>query len=170
MSIFSNKLLSIRKSKELTMVKLSKESGLSQSYISQLENNKKYPTLEAINSLAKGLSIENGVLDIREQEKIKNELLESKNQDDLNQAIGSVDSLISRNGSFPQDKKHDELKQLFIDEINKKFDSKFIELSPLIEEVEPEKIYTLYGEPLSDNEKWLLTSTLLGIKEARNKN
>ncbi|MEB5953171.1 MULTISPECIES: helix-turn-helix domain-containing protein [Enterococcus] len=52
---FKDKLRGIRNIEELTMVQLSNLSGLSQSYISQLENGK-LPSDENIAKLAKGLS------------------------------------------------------------------------------------------------------------------
>lgn len=52
-----------RKEKHLTTSKLAELSGLSQSYISNLENgNRKTPKIETINKLAKGLGVPNGTL------------------------------------------------------------------------------------------------------------
>lgn len=167
MSNFSNMLLSLRKDKNLTMVKLSEQSNLSQSYISQLENDRKKPTTEAIKSLASGLATKNKILDLQEQKNIEDELFESKNLDDLKSAMSSLDSLFSRNDDFSSDD-DEKFRQIYVDHLNKAVDERFIELSTLFEETENEKHFTLYGEPLSDREKWVLKNTLLGIKESRN--
>jgi transcriptional regulator with XRE-family HTH domain len=61
------KLLLIRKSKKISQAELSLLSGISQSYISDLETEKKTPTLNVIAKLANGLNC--SVLDLIEIEK-----------------------------------------------------------------------------------------------------
>lgn len=59
---FGNYLKKIRKEKGLTLVQLSKLSGVSNPYISQLENGHFKPSLEVIQKLSKGLGLDESVL------------------------------------------------------------------------------------------------------------
>ncbi|MEK4678629.1 helix-turn-helix transcriptional regulator [Bacillus sp. FSL W7-1294] len=60
---FADFIKNKRKEKQLTTSQLAELSGLSQSYISNLENgNRKTPKIETINKLAKGLGVPNGTL------------------------------------------------------------------------------------------------------------
>ena len=54
---FGEELQKVREQKGLTQEKLGFESGYHRTYISQLERGQKSPTLKAIFSLAKALSI-----------------------------------------------------------------------------------------------------------------
>ena len=54
---FGEYLRSIRKSKNLSIVKLAEISGVSNPYISQLENNKFTPSIEIMLKLAKALDV-----------------------------------------------------------------------------------------------------------------
>ncbi|MEK4769221.1 helix-turn-helix transcriptional regulator [Bacillus sp. FSL M8-0139] len=60
---FADFIKNKRKEKDLTTSQLATLSGLSQSYISNLENgNRKTPKIETINKLATGLGLPNGTL------------------------------------------------------------------------------------------------------------
>jgi transcriptional regulator with XRE-family HTH domain len=72
------KLLLIRKSKKISQAELSLLSGISQSYISDLETEKKTPTLNVIAKLANGLNC--SVLDLIEIEKQTGKEKEIENQ------------------------------------------------------------------------------------------
>lgn len=50
-------LKDVRTEKNISQAKLSELSGYSQSYISELEQNKKCPTLNAINDFAQALNV-----------------------------------------------------------------------------------------------------------------
>lgn len=54
---FGSFIKGIRKSKGLTLAELSEESGVSQPFLSQIENNKRKPSSEILNKLAKPLGI-----------------------------------------------------------------------------------------------------------------
>lgn len=51
-------LKSIRKSKNLSIVKLAEMSGVSNPYISQIENNKFIPSIDVVTKLAKSLNVD----------------------------------------------------------------------------------------------------------------
>lgn len=55
---FGQFLKSIRKSKNLSIVKLAEMSGVSNPYISQIENNKFTPSMDVLTKLAKSLNID----------------------------------------------------------------------------------------------------------------
>lgn len=55
---FGQFLKSIRKSKNLSIVKLAEMSGVSNPYISQIENNKFTPSMDVLSKLAKSLNLD----------------------------------------------------------------------------------------------------------------
>lgn len=59
MNTFGEYLKSLRKDRKLTLVQLAEKTGLSQPYLSQIENNKrgKQPTVEIVNKLASALNV-----------------------------------------------------------------------------------------------------------------
>ncbi|MGI5879547.1 MAG: Ig-like domain-containing protein [Syntrophomonadaceae bacterium] len=59
---FASRLKQIRESQMLSASKLSKQSGLSQSFIWRLESGEKQPTLESLRKLSRGLGISIGEL------------------------------------------------------------------------------------------------------------
>jgi len=59
---FGNRLKQLRESRKLSASKLSKQSGLSQSFIWRIESGEKQPTLETLRKLSQGLGISIGEL------------------------------------------------------------------------------------------------------------
>ena len=53
---FGDALRQLRRNEEMTMTQLSKKSGISQSYISQLENNVRLPSTKVITSISSALA------------------------------------------------------------------------------------------------------------------
>ncbi len=56
--IFGLKIKEIRKEKGLSLAELSEKTGISQSYINEIEKGKKYPKTDKINKLAEALGVE----------------------------------------------------------------------------------------------------------------
>ena len=54
----ASKVKIIRKYREMTVVRLSKATGITESYLSQIENNKRTGTVEIYKKLAKALDID----------------------------------------------------------------------------------------------------------------
>lgn len=69
-NLLGKKILEIRKRKKITQNELALLSGISQSFISDLEKGKKTPTIDTLNKLAKGLDC--SIVDLIEIEEKKN--------------------------------------------------------------------------------------------------
>ena len=65
-----NKLKTIRLTKKITHDELSKETGISQKHISNIENHKAIPSIETLHKLANGLGVEM-ILDLFEKQPTK---------------------------------------------------------------------------------------------------
>lgn len=89
---FAAYLREIRKGKNLTMVELSKAAGVSQSYLSQLENGKSLPTDAVVNKLLIGLTTS-----VEEQNEIK---VEMNNRILLDESSKALDELGAKDSKF----------------------------------------------------------------------
>lgn len=56
------KIKEIRIEKKMTQIQLARKAGISQSYLSELENNKKSPTLRQLCKIADALGVSPGKL------------------------------------------------------------------------------------------------------------
>lgn len=83
---FASHLKQIRENRMLSASKLSKQSGLSQSFISRIEAGEKQPTLETLRKLARGLGISLGEL-------LGEELLNEPESPVIKRIIGNLRTL-----------------------------------------------------------------------------
>ncbi|MDB6353637.1 helix-turn-helix transcriptional regulator [Trichococcus sp. K1Tr] len=187
---FANYLREIRKKKKMTMVELSKVTGVSQSYLSQLENGKSLPTDSIVSKLLSGLTDS-----IAEQDEIKKEMnnrilldessktlsdLEAKSSQltegnillskltsqanaisEWNGKLDTANKTVNLNNVLNYFKKNEEVQTT----IEKSLSGKF--LGP---EVDIRKIaIELDGQPLSNEEVKALEYLVIGIQKNRNK-
>ncbi|MCG9968825.1 Ig-like domain-containing protein [Pelotomaculum terephthalicicum JT] len=85
---FGSRLRQIRESQMLSTSKLSKQSGLSQSFIWRIESGEKQPTLETLRKLSQGLGMSLGEL-------LGEELLSEPESLKINRIIGNIRKLPS---------------------------------------------------------------------------
>lgn len=83
---FATRLKQLRESRMLTTSKLSKQSGLSQSFIWRMESGEKQPTLETLGKLSQGLGISLGEL-------LGEELLIEPESPKINRIINNIRKL-----------------------------------------------------------------------------
>ncbi len=83
---FSSRLKELRENRMLSTSKLSKQSGLSQSFIWRIESGEKQPTLETLKKLARGLGIGLGEL-------LGEELMSEPESPRLNRIISNIRKL-----------------------------------------------------------------------------
>lgn len=88
---FATYLRKIRKSKQLTMVELSKAAGVSQSYLSQLENGKSLPTEAVVNKLLIGLANS-----VEEQNELQVEMNNRILLDESSKTLGELEAKESK--------------------------------------------------------------------------
>ncbi|SFH10055.1 Ig-like domain-containing protein [Desulfotomaculum arcticum] len=83
---FGNRLKQIRESRMLSTSKLSKQAGLSQSFIWRMESGEKQPTLETLKKLSQGLGMSLGEL-------LGEELLSEPESTKINRIISNIRKL-----------------------------------------------------------------------------
>lgn len=83
---FSSHLKQIRENQLLSITKLAKRSGLSQSFVCRLESGEKQPTLETLRKLSEGLGISLGEL-------LGEEMLNEPKSPKINQIISNIRKL-----------------------------------------------------------------------------
>lgn len=80
---FGNRLKEIREGRKLSTTKLSKQSGLSQSYIWRIESGEKQPTLGTLRKLSQGLGMSLGEL-------LGEKMLSEPQSTKINRIIGNI--------------------------------------------------------------------------------
>lgn len=89
-NFFGEKLTEIRSEKKLSMQELAEKSGISQSYISQIENGKT-PNSKLISKLSKGLAS-----DENEKEDLKSTFEKMKNKDEVYSLLDNLEKSTSK--------------------------------------------------------------------------
>lgn len=173
MSSFGDELKAIRTELGITMVQLQKNSGVSQSYISQLENGKRQPTREVISNLIKGLIYSNK--DSINQEEIIKRLNQAEKKDSLTNINVDSQKLIEQIDKSVADKETVKLVKDYAISVSAEMQKKIeYYLEPQIEipledilHSMPKYIFTISGESLSHDEKEALKIFIKGIKANR---
>lgn len=163
MNNFGEELRKIRRELGVTMVQLQKHSGVSQPYISQLENGRRTPTKEAIENLVHGLAFsDTGYIGSIEESKLLKRLNAAYEKDSLESITEKAQKLAERFGLDENDVK------ILNDSLSEAVEAKFIKLEEVYSK-NPEYYFTVAGEPLSEIEKKTLAILIKGIKSNRNK-
>lgn len=187
---FANYLREIRKKKKMTMVELSKVTGVSQSYLSQLENGKSLPTDSIVSKLLSGLTDS-----IAEQDEIKKEMnnrilldessktlseLEAKSSQltegnillsklmgqanaisEWNGKLDTANKTVNLNNVLNYFKKNEEVQTTIEKSLSGKFLGPEVDIRKIVIELD--------GQPLSNEEVKALEYLVIGIQKNRNK-
>ena len=165
LSNFGDELKKIRVEFDVTMVQLQKHSGISQSYISQLENGKRQPTEDAINSLVRGLAFsDTGYIGTIKEKQLKERLLDAQNKDRL-ASVSLTSQELAKKLSISADDL-DNFYDILSKSIEKSANERFVALEEAYY-VNPKIHFTVSGEPLSDVEQEALKIFVKGIKSNR---
>ncbi|MFW3654577.1 helix-turn-helix domain-containing protein [Vagococcus fluvialis] len=163
MSRLSDTLKEIRIDKKMTMIELSKYSGASQSYISQLENGKRKPTVEALRNIAKGLSFNGEDYNKDEEDRYFNQLEKAMDDDQLQELILSSDDIVNRFNL-----KDSNEQRVLLEAIKKNTNDYFVPLEGIyLNDPNKEFCFTIAGEPLNEEETQMLKTLIIGIKSLR---
>nr|WP_275578075.1 helix-turn-helix transcriptional regulator [Enterococcus xiangfangensis] len=156
----------IRKELGVTMVQLQKHSGVSQPYISQLENGRRTPTKEAIKNLVHGLAFsDTGYIGSIEEDKLLKRLNEANEKDSLESISEGAQQLVEQ---LDLDQSAVKTLNNFLLKTLDSVEDQFIKLEEVYSK-KPDWYFTVAGEPLSETEKEALTILIKGIKSNRRK-
>lgn len=165
MSNFGDELKKIRTEFNVTMIQLQKHSGISQSYISQLENGKRQPTEDAIDSLVHGLAFsDTGYIGSIKENQLKERLLDAQKKDKL-ASVSSASKDLAKQLNV-SDEHLDDFYNIISKTIDENAKEKFIALEQAYY-VNPKVYFTVSGEPLSAVEQEALKIFVKGIKSNR---
>ncbi|MCI3028551.1 helix-turn-helix domain-containing protein [Desemzia sp. C1] len=167
---FAEYLKEVRKNKKLTMIDLQKATGISQSYLSQLENGKSLPSDKIIKKLSKGLASNDEESHVLEKEMNDRILAEENNKifEQLEKSSGNNRFIVQISNLS---KTINDLEiQLKASKKNVNLNNVFSYREKLTSENESNSIVIkLDNKQLSDSEIQSLETLLLGIQEKRKK-